>query len=148
LDLATGQGVATFAGITTDAKLTALNVINDGTRLVVGTNRGNIVLLEAETGNQIKQLGIESKGNWLNLFRNFFGVIAVAVSSTCNLAIAASLGGFSASIIRLWDITSGKLVASAILDGAVTSLAFADDGTTIVAGDETGGLYALRYVEP
>jgi len=148
LDLATGQGVATVAGITTEGKLSALNVINDGTRVIVGTNRGSIVLLEAETGKQIKQLGIESKGNWLNLWRNFFGVTAVVISSTGNLAISASLEGVSGSIVRLWDITSGKVVASARLDGAVTCLAFADDSTTIVAGDETGGLYALRYVEP
>jgi outer membrane protein assembly factor BamB len=148
LDLQTEQRVATFTGNPTNGKLSALNMTNDGRRLVVGTSNGNIILLDADTGNQIGQLGIPSKASLWDVWKNLRSVFAVAVSPNGSLAISASLEKMSGSTIRLWDITSGRVVASVKLDGTVGCLAFADDSTTIVAGDETGGLYALRYVAP
>ncbi|MEJ2750146.1 MAG: WD40 repeat domain-containing protein, partial [Anaerolineae bacterium] len=71
------------------------------------------------------------------------GVLAVAVTPDGRRAISAS----SDQTLKVWDLATGKELASIALDGSLSCVALANDGVTIVTGDGAGNVYCLRYVE-
>jgi WD40 repeat protein len=50
----------------------------------------------------------------------------------------------SNNTIKVWDLSSGKVIASFTAESPIASCAIAPDGVTIVAGDESGRVYFLR----
>jgi hypothetical protein len=71
-------------------------------------------------------------------------VRAVAVTPDGRRAISAS----EDRTLKVWDLSTGKELASIVLDGSLYCLAVATDGLTIVTGDGAGSVYCLRYEEP
>ncbi len=70
-------------------------------------------------------------------------VWSVAVTPDGRRVVSASKDG----TLRVWDLESGEELALIVLDGDVTAVAVAPNGTTIVAGDAGGNVYCLEYVE-
>jgi WD40 repeat protein len=71
-------------------------------------------------------------------------VLSVAVTPDGRRAVSASADDRT---LRVWDLDKGICLAVVALDGALTAVAVAPDGETIVAGDMLGNVYCLRYVE-
>ena len=67
-------------------------------------------------------------------------VIAVAIAPDGKIAISASYD----STLKIWDLLTGKEVASFSGEGAFDCFAFAPDGVTVVAGDRSGRVHFLR----
>jgi WD40 repeat protein len=56
--------------------------------------------------------------------------------------------GSSGSTVAVWDLESGRRLASLTLDGHITFAAWHRAGRSILAGDGVGNLYRLEYREP
>ena len=52
------------------------------------------------------------------------------------------------STLRVWDLESGEEIATFTGESAILSCAFARDGRTIIAGEESGRVHFLRLIEP
>ena len=50
--------------------------------------------------------------------------------------------------VAVWDLETGRRLATLTLDGSVRSTAWHPDGRFILAGDAVGDLYRLEYREP
>jgi WD40 repeat protein len=50
----------------------------------------------------------------------------------------------SNNTIKVWDLSSGKVIASFTGESSIACCAIAPDGVTIVAGDTSGRVYFLR----
>jgi WD40 repeat protein len=50
----------------------------------------------------------------------------------------------SNNTIKVWDLSSGNVIASFMGESSIASCAIAPDKVTIVAGDESGRVYFLR----
>jgi WD40 repeat protein len=50
--------------------------------------------------------------------------------------------------VAVWDLESGQCLTSLTLDGRVYSVAWHQDGHSILAGDSGGNLYRLEYRQP
>jgi WD40 repeat protein len=50
--------------------------------------------------------------------------------------------------VAVWDLESGDHLATLACDGVVVSVAWHQDGRTIVVGDSGGDIYRLEYREP
>jgi WD40 repeat protein len=46
--------------------------------------------------------------------------------------------------IKVWDLSSGNVIASFTSESQISCFAIAPDGVTIVAGDKSGRVYFLR----
>lgn len=147
-DLLTGKKIATIATAALNTKVTTIEIMNDESRMVIGTAGGRLIVMETDTGRSLKNLD-GPKGSILELFWFFFrSVFAIATTSDGNLAVSAHLFSLSSSTIRLWDLEKGELLASVNVDERVQCLAFANDNKTIVVGDRTGRITGLQYVQP
>ena len=71
-------------------------------------------------------------------------VHAVAVTPDGSRAVSAS----SDQTLKVWDLSTGELVASFTGNGAVHVCAVGTDGVTFVAGDASGQVHILRLEEP
>ncbi len=67
-------------------------------------------------------------------------VTAVAIAPDGKTAISAS----DDKTLKVWDLLTGKEVASFSGEGAFNGCAFAPDGVTVVAGDASGRVHFLR----
>ncbi|MEP6524102.1 hypothetical protein NDA07_20355 [Microcoleus vaginatus DQ-U2] len=67
-------------------------------------------------------------------------VNAVAVTADGKRAISGS----DDKTIKVWDLTTGNVIASFTGESSIACCAIAPDGVTIVAGDESGRVYFLR----
>ncbi|WP_445300728.1 MULTISPECIES: WD40 repeat domain-containing protein [unclassified Microcoleus] len=54
------------------------------------------------------------------------------------------MSGSDDNTLKVWDLSTGNLIASFTLENPIASCAIAPDGVTIVAGDESGRVYFLR----
>jgi len=69
--------------------------------------------------------------------------IGVAVSADGRCAVAASHD----KTLKVWDVETGKPIATFTCDGGVRCCAFAADNQ-FIAGDAGGYLHSLRLEEP
>ncbi|MEG4099510.1 WD40 repeat domain-containing protein, partial [Microcoleus sp. Pol17_C1] len=67
-------------------------------------------------------------------------VNAVAVTPDGKRAISGS----DDKTLKVWDLSSGNLIASFTGESSIACCAIAPDGVTIVAGDASGRVYFLR----
>ncbi|MCC7373183.1 MAG: serine/threonine protein kinase [Verrucomicrobiales bacterium] len=99
-----------------------LAMSDDGQTLAVGSPGGRVTLMEAGTGRKQRVLEVTDEYT-----------MAVAVSN--GGAILASAGGFTDSVIKLWDVSSGEVVAQ--LKGHrsyINAMAMSLDGQWLASG--------------
>ncbi len=101
----------------------AIRVSDDGARVVIGTEGGKVIVLNAATGLP------------LATFSNHRGAVtAIAISPDHTNVVSAGADG----TLRLWDGRVGR--QAAVLEGqaGVTSVALAGDNRRVVAGGPAG----------
>ena len=54
------------------------------------------------------------------------------------------LSGSSDNTLKVWDLSSGRILATFTANGSVACCAVTPDGRTIVAGDASGAIHFLR----
>jgi WD40 repeat protein len=67
----------------------------------------------------------------------------VAVTPDGRYAISAS----DDRTLKVWDLETGRELATAALEGGLQCIVVAPDGASILAGDLVGNVYCLKYVE-
>jgi WD40 repeat protein len=72
-----------------------------------------------------------------------FSMTSVAITPDGHLAISVAAD----ASLKVWDIETGKVLATAVLEKSLSCISVASDGLTILAGDEEGNIYCLRYIE-
>lgn len=102
----------------------------DGHRAVSASYDKTLSLLES--GQTLHSF--EGHTDWIN---------AVAVTADSRRAISAS----NDQTLRLWDLKSGKEIATFTGESAICSFGATLDGRTIVAGESSGQVLFLRLVE-
>jgi WD40 repeat protein len=56
----------------------------------------------------------------------------------------AIFGSWDDNTLKVWDLTTGNVIASFTSESAIACSAIAPDGVTIVAGTRSGRVYFLR----
>jgi WD40 repeat protein len=72
--------------------------------------------------------------------RHSSAVNAVAITPDGKQGVSASWD----DTLKLWDLATGKVLATFTGDGGMHSCGMASDGVTVVAGDNSGRVYFLR----
>ena len=89
-------------------------------------------------------MGLGERGELLNLTSNilgiYYGVWEVVVTPNGGAAIAVS----DDRTLKVWDLESGKVIASFTADGSLMTCAVSSDGVTIVAGERSGQVHILH----
>ena len=112
--------------------VSALSLLVDGSRLLVGDYSGSLQLLRAESTTPL----IHFRGH-------SSGITAIAVSPDGARVAASSLSSWI-----VWSLTDGRrLVTAPRSRSPITRLGFSPDGQTILIGDEQGGLQLARVVD-
>ena len=104
----------------------------DGRRTVLG-NRSTLQVWDLETGNLLHTLGGHPGG-----------VRDVALMADGQRAVSVSDEG----TLKVWDIESGAPLADLVFDAALSCIAVAGDGKTVITGDAAGNVHCLRYYGP
>jgi WD40 repeat protein len=133
-DVQTGAEERTLTGHSDG--VTAVAVTPDGRRAISASYDRTLKVWDLDQTS----FGLEER----TLTGHGSGVRAVAVTPDGRRAIPAS----SDKTLKVWDLSTGKELASIVLDGSLYCLAVATDGLTIVTGDGAGSVYCLRYEEP
>ena len=125
LELISAQTAARLEVLTTTEKtisnVTSLAFGPDGKTMVVGCEGGVLVLFDAVTGAEVRELSRQSSDD----------ISAVAFSPAGTLVASATAA--SRGSLRLWDAATGMTVRE-FDAGPVSSLAFSPDGTMLAVG--------------
>lgn len=107
----------------------SLQVSADGRYVALGTESGNVLVLNAASAAPVLRLHAHRKA-----------VAAIDISRDGSRIVSASTGG----TIRLWNGRTGRLVSSLGGRSAITALALSPDGGRVVAGTAEGGVILWR----
>ena len=129
-DLAKGVCLRTLEGHM--GGVSAVAVTADGARAVSGSWDYTVKVWDLATSECLRTLEGHTDR-----------VPAVALSPDGSRAISAS----EDKTLKVWDLERGEVVAAFAGEGAMTACAFSDDGYAIVAGDASGRLHSLQFLE-
>jgi len=143
-DVSTGQSTATFdteyeVVFSPDGTIVA-NTVFTGRREVTTVDKTPLGLLSG--GETIVELRETTTGRKLATFRGYKGSASIVFSpdskTVATADTRASLSSFAARI-RLWEVASGKLLATLSgHDNGIQSMAFSPDGQFLVSGAAGG----------
>lgn len=105
-------------------------VTPDGKLAITGSDDRTVRVWELDTGKAICTLNGHTRQIW-----------SVSVAGDGRMVVSAS----DDRDVIVWDIERQMLVARFSADGPLTACAISPDGTTVLAGDETGRIYILRF---
>jgi WD40 repeat protein len=126
-DLESGSLLRSLAGYA--RAVFAVGVTRDARRVICGSSDRTVRIWDLESGQVLHTLA-GHRGC----------VRAVAVTRDGRRAI----WGSDDKTVRVWDLDALTQLCTFTAEGAVHACALAPDGTTIVAGDEGGGVHFLR----
>lgn len=92
------------------------------------------------SGDTLKVWDLDSERELRTLPGHSRGVTTVAVTPDAQRAVSASEN----NPLKVWDLGTGRVLATFTSDGAALCYALADDGKLIAAGDAGGHLHFLR----
>jgi len=129
-DLETGAEVRTLAGH--EHRVLAVAVTPDGRYAISASWDRTLKVWDLQTGHGVRTLAGHEGIVW-----------AVAVTPDGRTAISAS----NDRTLKVWELATGRELATVALEGVPHCVTIAPDGVTILAGDGTGNVYCLHYVE-
>jgi WD40 repeat protein len=94
-----------------------IDLLPDGTRVLVGCDEGDVLILDQQMGNIVQVL--QSHGRPAD---------SVACSHDARLVAAGMIGG----VARIWDVESGKLLHTLHHGDNVRGIQFSPDGRVLV----------------
>ena len=101
---------------------------------LVALDDGSVEQLDLATGRRVRMVVRQTGGRGSGLDATADGRLIVTDAADNGVAV--------------WDAKSGSLLARATADSAVTSCAISPDGEYVVAGDESGRVYPMRFSSP
>ncbi len=123
-DVESGKAVCTLNGHTDGVNAVA---VLDERRVVSASRDRSLRVWDVESGETLRTLdGHTDEVNAVKLLDE-------------GRVISASSGG----TLRVWDVESGKTLAVFTLDAPLLAVAVTAEGSTVVAGDRTGGVHFL-----
>ncbi len=123
-DVASGKTIRTLEGHT---DLVLAVVVLDATRVISASSDRTLQVWDVTSGETICTL----EGHTSTVY-------AVAVLDEAHVVSASS-----DRILRVWDVATGETVAIFALDAPLLAVAVAAEGSTVVAGDNTGGVHFM-----
>ncbi len=115
-------------------RLTAWTAADDGSR-VWWSDQTGVVRTAALAGLHDAPMRLRDLTDSLEIGRHEALVTAVVASADGRLVVSGAMDG----VVRAWDPVAGVRLAEWRVDGAVTSLALASEGTLLVVGCQDGG---------
>lgn len=137
-----------------------LEVWNVATGAIERTLEGNADIVHSVVIMRHEQRVIATDGQWLKVWNLATGMIERTLQGNASLmrSVASTPEGqhaISASSDRtltVWNIETGAELATAVLDGPLSSVAVTHaieaNSLVIIAGDEVGNVYCFEYHEP
>ncbi|MEG4854677.1 WD40 repeat domain-containing protein [Microcoleus sp. B5-D4] len=125
-DLTTEKELFTLNGHSYSVNSVAITA--DGKRAIFSSYDNTLKVWDLTTEKE--EFTLTGHSDWVKL---------VAVTADGKRAISGSR-----DTLKVWDLTTGNIIASFMSDNPIASCAIAPDGVTIVAGDESGRVYFLR----
>ena len=120
-DLSNGQELFKLDGH--DALVSAVAFSGDGTKAITGSFDGSVIWWNAVTGKEIRRLDGAARA-----------IFAVALHPKEKLAALAADGK-----VIVWDSSTGEVVSKwDAHKGAVSSVAYSDDGLSLITGGDDG----------
>ncbi|HBY95290.1 MAG TPA: hypothetical protein DEP84_15280, partial [Chloroflexi bacterium] len=129
--LETGQEELTLAGH--NDRVYTLAVTPDGRRALSAATDTSVKVWNLRTGREERTL--DGSGR----------VFTLAVTPDGRRVISTAWWD---NTLNVWDLETGARIALVTLDGGLGHIALGPDGVTILAGDDAGTVYGLRYVAP
>ena len=126
-DITTGEQLLSFNSHSSG--ITAVAVSPHGDKVISCSDDNTSKVWDITTGEQIFSFNGHSSG-----------ITAVAVSPHGDKVISCS----DDNTVKVWNITTGELINSFTGDGSINCCAITPDGSTIIAGEESGQLHFLR----
>ena len=106
----------------------AVVIASDGNQAISCYNDGKINVWNFKSGEQFSSI---ASGIHSYIFPD--GKHAVSTSMERNL--------------KVWNLESNEIISTIALDDLIFSVTIAPDGKSILAGDGTGNIYCLRYID-
>ena len=129
-DLNSGEEAHTLSGHSNWVR--AVAITSDGQRAVSASSDNTLKVWDLNSGEEAHTLSGHS--NWVR---------AVAITPDGQRAVSAS----SDNTLKVWDLNSGAYLCGFTADAAVLCCIVTPDGRTIVAGDASGQVHILRFLE-
>jgi WD40 repeat protein len=129
-NLAIGKEDFTLNGHT--YRITALAVTPDSKRVISGSYDTTIKVWDLETGKE--EFTLTNHKNSIN-------TIKVTPNGKRFISVADD------DMLKLWDLSKGEEIASFAGESALRCCAITPDGTTIIAGEESGQVHFLQLEE-
>ncbi len=127
-DLKIGKEILTLKGHSDFVN--SVSLTPDGNSAISASNDRTLKVWDLKTGTEIRTLTGHSSH-----------VRAVSVTSDGNYVISASRD----KTIKVWDLQTGKEVSAFNGESPFESVVFSPDGTTIVAGEQSGRMHFLLF---
>jgi WD40 repeat protein len=126
-DLETGRELRSLVGHS--HWVMGVAIFPDGRHALSGSADGTLKIWDLETGADLQ-----------TLHGHQAFVTSVALFPGARLAASTSEDG----TLRVWDLASGRTVMAFTGDGELRTCAVTPDGTTVVAGEDSGRIHFLR----
>ena len=122
-------------------RVNAIAISRDGELAVSGASDGSVTLWDISELGTKGRLDGEPRSRCFHVHAG--SVSAIDLTADLRHGVSAALDG----TIRVWDLKKGGQVTGMTVEAPILDLAVGSDGRTIIAGDETGHVHFIQFVD-